>query len=302
MHNSINTILIATDFTEKSNNAVRMALHIASRHHSRIFVLHNINNYFVIDRTGKQVLGSDIIKENLEKAQTALTNLKSKIQEQYPDLLIETVIKNDSLIHGINEVVDLEDVDLVISGTSGKQNFTQVVLGSMSYEILTGVNCSVLLVPESCEKYAFERILVPIRVMDDLFDKIDLSLTIAKKNKGVINLLGISSGDDINKIRNAYQQAKKTLDYKAQEYHSQFLLTRDKASQISRYSKEDEADIIILNYQDENSWKSFFLENFFKQVINNTDIPLFFLKNKYTKKADKQYGNAGFDITLPSPG
>ena len=302
MHNSINTILIATDFTEKSNNAVRMALHIASRHHSRIFVLHNINNYFVIDRTGKQVLGSDIIKENLEKAQAALTNLKSKIQEQYPDLLIETVIKNDSLIHGINEVVDLEDVDLVISGTSGKQNFTQVVLGSMSYEILTGVNCSVLLVPESCEKYAFERILVPIRVMDDLFDKIDLSLTIAKKNKGVINLLGISSGDDINKIRNAYQQAKKTLDYKAQEYHSQFLLTRDKASQISRYSKEDEADIIILNYQDENSWKSFFLENFFKQVINNTDIPLFFLKNKYTKKADEQYGNAGFDITLPSPG
>jgi len=302
MHNSINTILIATDFTEKSNNAVRMALHIASRHHSRIFVLHNINNYFVIDRTGKQVLGSDIIKENLEKAQAALTSLKSKIQEQYPDLLIETVIKNDSLIHGINEVVDLEDVDLVISGTSGKQNFTQVVLGSMSYEILTGVNCSVLLVPESCEKYAFERILVPIRVMDDLFDKIDLSLTIAKKNKGVINLLGISSGDDINKIRNAYQQAKKTLDYKAQEYHSQFLLTRDKASQISRYSKEDEADIIILNYQDENSWKSFFLENFFKQVINNTDIPLFFLKNKYTKKADEQYGNAGFDITLPSPG
>ena len=256
----------------------------------------------MIDRTGKQVLGSDIIKENLEKAQAALTSLKSKIQEQYPDLLIETVIKNDSLIHGINEVVDLEDVDLVISGTSGKQNFTQVVLGSMSYEILTGVNCSVLLVPESCEKYAFERILVPIRVMDDLFDKIDLSLTIAKKNKGVINLLGISSGDDINKIRNAYQQAKKTLDYKAQEYQSQFLLTRDKASQISRYSKEDEADIIILNYQDENSWKSFFLENFFKQVINNTDIPLFFLKNKYTKKADEQYGNAGFDITLPSPG
>lgn len=302
MHNSINTILIATDFTEKSNNAVRMALHIASRHHSRIFVLHNINNYFVIDRTGKQVLGSDIIKENLEKAQTALTSLKSKVQEQYPDLLIETVIKNDSLIYGINEVVDLEDVDLVISGTSGKQNFTQVVLGSMSYEILTGVNCSVLLVPESCEKYAFERILVPIRVMDDLFDKIDLSLTIAKKNNGVINLLGISSGDDINKIRNAYQQAKKTLDYKAQEYHSQFLLTRDKASQISKYSKEDEADIIILNYQDENSWKSFFLENFFKQVINNTDIPLFFLKNKYTRKADEQYGNAGFDITLPSPG
>ena len=302
MQNSINTILVTTDFTEKSNNAITMALNIAKRHHSRVIILHNINNYFVIDRTGKQVLGSDIIKGNFEKAKTSIQDCEKILKAKNPDLYIETVIKNDSLIHCINEVVDLEDVDLVISGTSGEQNFTQVILGSLSYEILTGSNCSVLLVPETCQKYSFEKILVPVRVLDDLLDKVDLSVTIAKKNKGVINLLGLGNEDHIDQIRDAYHTIKKTLAYKAQDYRSQFLLTRDNAIQISKYSKEHEADLIILNYKDENSWKSFFMENFFKQIINNTDIPLFFLKNKYRKKTINKYGGGGYDITLPCPG
>lgn len=302
MQNSINTILVTTDFTEKANNAVKMALNIAERHQSHTIIYHNINNYFVVDRTGKQVLGSDIINENIEKAETSLENLKVDLKNQYPDLYIETAIKNDSLIHGINEVIEQEDVDLVVSGTSGKQNFAQVLLGSLSYEILTGANCSVLLVPETCRKYSFEKILVPVRILDHLLNKVDLSVILAKKNRGIINLLGLSNEGDFDKIKTAYTKVKKTLDYKSLEYESQFLLTKNNASEISNLSKDDQADIIILNYKDENSWKSFFMENFFKQIINNTDIPLFFYKNRYELKINNRSGNAGYDITLPHPG
>jgi len=302
MQHSINTILVTTDFTEKANNAVKMAMRIAERHRSHTIIYHNINSYFVTDRTGKQVLGSDIINENLEKAEKSLETLKDDLKNQYPDLYIETVIKNDSLIHGINEVIEQEDVDLVVSGTSGKQNFAQVLLGSLSYEILTGANCSVLLVPETCQKYSFEKILVPLRILDHLLDKVDLSITLAKKNRGIISLLGLSNEDDINKIKTAYSKVKNTLDYKSLEYESQFLLTRNNATEISNFSKDDDADIIILNYKDENSWKSFFMKNFFKQIINNTDIPLFFYKNRYELKISNRSGNAGYDITLPHPG
>lgn len=302
MQNSINTILVTTDFTEKSKNALVMALTMASRHHSRVIVLHNIDNFFVIDKTGKQLLGADIVQDNVEKAEIALQKLERSLRSKYPKLFIQTILKNDSLIHGINDVIESEDVDLVICGTSGRQNFLQVVIGSLSYEILTGSDASVLLVPENCEKYTFERILVPVRVLDDLLDKVDLSLTIAEKNKGIISLLGISGEDDVLKIKSAYMEVQKTLDENAQEYQSKFVETGDKAIEISEHSKDDEADIIILNYQDENSWKSFFMENFFKQIINKTDIPLFFLKNKYKKKEGMTNASFGYDIMLPHPG
>jgi nucleotide-binding universal stress UspA family protein len=302
MQNSINTILLTTDFTEKSQNALLMALNIASRHHSRLIVLHNIDNFFVIDKTGKQLLGADIVKGNVQRAENALRQMEISLKTKYPTLIIETILKNDSLIHGINEVIEDQDVDLVVCATSGKQNFVQVIVGSLSYEILTGSNTSVLLVPENCKKYTFEKILVPVRVLDDLSDKIDLSVTIAEKNKGVINLLGISDQEDVSKIKSAYLEVKRTLEESSQEYRSQFVMTDEKAIQISEHSKDDEADIIILNYRDENSWKSFFLENFFKKIISNTEIPLFFLKNKYEKKQSLSNANAGYDITLPHPG
>lgn len=302
MQNLIRTILVAIDFTEKSRNAVEMAIHIATRHKAKIILLHNIISHAIIDRTGKSIIGAETINENYIKTQRALKELEISLKAKYPLLEIQSTIKNDRLIHGINETVDFETVDLVICGTSGHQNLAQLILGSLSYQILTEVNCSVLLVPENCKKYSFDKILVPIRVLEDLTDKINLSVAIAKRNNGVISLLGISTNEDLIKIKEAYQRAKTTIAIKSLEYHSQFLLTRDKATQISKFSEEDDADIIILNYQDEDIWKSFFSENFFKQIINYTDVPLFFLKNKKEKSKNYPEDNVGFDITLPHPG
>ncbi|WP_315058791.1 universal stress protein [Chryseobacterium indoltheticum] len=302
MQNLISTLLVAVDFTEKSNNAVRMAVHIAARHEARVILFHNITNHTIIDRTGKQVIGADIIDENYKKTEQALADIQTSLQTQYPDLEFKTIIKNDSLVYGINNIIGNEDVDLVICGSSGQQNFAQLLLGSLSYQILTEVNCSVLLVPEKCSKYSFDKILVPVRVLEDLTDKIELSVAIAKKNKGIISLLGISNEDDILKIREAYQRIKKNLAIRSQEYDSQFLLTHDKATQISKFSQDDNADIIILNYKDEDSWKSFFLENFFKQIINYTNIPLLFLKNRQVMSNINSDDSTAFDITLPCPG
>jgi len=302
MQNSISTLLVTTDFTEKSMNALKMALNIASRHHSRIIILHNIDNFFVIDKTGKQLLGADIVKDNVELAEKAIQQLKASLKSDYPDLVIETLIKHDHLIQSINQITEDEDVDLVVCASSGKQDFKRVVIGSVSYEILTGANTSVLLVPESCTQYTFEKILVPVRVINHLSDKIDLSLTIAKKNKGSIDLLGMSREDNADEIKSAYLEIMRTLEKGSQPYDSHFIETEDNALQISDYSKDDGADLIILNYQDEQSWKSFFMENFFKQIINNTDVPLFFLKNRYAKKADNSDTNDGYNVLLPHPG
>lgn len=301
MKDQIKNILVTIDFTEKSNNALEMAVHMAKRHKARIILFHNINSFYVIDRTGKQVIGADTIQENFGKTEKSLNDLKFSLQTQH-NLHFESIVKSDSLLNSINDVIYEENIDLVITGTSGRQKFLQLFLGSTSYEILTGANCSVLLVPENCNKYIFEKILVPVRVLDHLNDKLDISLSIAEKNKGVISLLGISSEDDLLEIKEAYQLLKKNLSNETAEYTSEFLLTRDKAVQISKFSKDDDADIIILNYHDEESWKSIFSENFLKQIINKTDIPLFFLKHKTEIKKTDTEDNAGFDITLPCPG
>lgn len=301
MQNYISTILVAIDFSAKSFNALQMAVHIAARHKAKIILFHNITTHTVIDRTGKQIIGSESLDENYKKTEHTLNELKTSLETKHSLIDFQTVIKNENLITAINTVIDTYLVDLVVCGSSGQQNFANLILGSSSYQILNDANCSVLLVPENCQKYAFDKILVPVRVLEDLTNKIDLSVAIAKKNKGIISLLGISNEGDLAQIKEAYQRAKINIAIKSQDYDSQFLLTREKASQISKYSLEDDADIIMLNYKDEDSWKSFFSENFLKKIINYTDIPLFFLKRRRKSKNNLE-NNVGYDITLPCPG
>ena len=301
MNTEIKNILVPTDFSEKSNNAVEMAVQMALRHHARIILFHIVNNYYILDRSGKQVIGSETVKENAERAESKLSLIKEYIQQKHSSLEIEVRIKNENLVDSINDFVVTEDIDLVVMGTSGKQKLKQLILGSSSYNVLSYVNCSILLVPGSFKKYHFKKILFPVRVTKHLDDKLELSITLAKKNKGIISLLGISDEDDLLDLKNAYLDLQKKLYIKSANYTSEFLLTQDKAVQISKFSKRVKADIIILNYQDEESWKSIFSENFLKKIINKTEIPLFFLKPKITRKITPDYLNS-YDITLPCPG
>lgn len=302
MRTEIKTILVTIDFTEKSENAVTMAVHMAGRHNARIILFYNFINYYIIDRTGKQAVGTEKVREGLELAERGLREIKLSIEKQNSLLRVEMMIGSNSLVSSINECIASEKVDLVITGTSGRQKIKELLLGSASYEILTGANSSVLLVPEKCHTYDFEKILVPVRVIENLQEKLMLSRNIAKKNNAEISLLGICSEDEVTVIKEAYHSIWSTLAKDTVKYSTSFILTSDKAVKISQFSKIDQADIIILNYHDENSWKSLFSENFFKQIINHTDVPLFFLKKTTEVQKAVADESSGFDIALPSPG
>ncbi|WP_294286552.1 universal stress protein [uncultured Chryseobacterium sp.] len=300
---SIKTILVATDFTTRSDQAIKVAVHMAKRHHARIILFYNFSSFFIIDRTGRQMVGKETVDENFEQVENSLRLIRDLLREQYDFTDCKTVIGNDTLINSINKTIQDEAVDLVVTGASGKQGIKELILGSSSYQILTAANCSVMLVPEDSRQLNFKKILVPVRVLDKLHEKFDLSRLIAEKNKGTISLLGISPEQQFADIRKAYIGLRKELRRSNIEYNASFVVSNDKALEISRVSNTSEFDLIILNYQDEENWKSFFAENFLKQIINRTSVPLLFFKDTHTPPTENDPEEGmGYDITLPFPG
>ncbi len=300
---SIKTILVATDFTTRSDQAVKVAVHMAKRHHARIILFYNLSSFYIIDRTGMQMVGQETVNENFEQIENSLNLIKEHLQKQYDFTNCTTAIGNNTLINSLNRIIREESVDLVITGGSGKQGLKELILGSSSYQILTAATCSVLLVPEDSHQLNFKKILVPVRVLDELHEKFDLSKLIAEKNKGTISLLGISPEQQFADIRKAYIGLRKELRRSHIEYDASFIISNDKALEISKVSNDSEFDLIILNYQDEENWKSFFSENFLKRIINKTSVPLLFFKdsNQNNIKTDPE-DDMGYDINLPFHG
>ncbi|WP_072883223.1 universal stress protein [Chryseobacterium takakiae] len=299
-HTKIKTILVAIDFTQKTDSATILAVHMAKRHNARIILFHNVMNFYIIDRTGRQVVGEDTVTKQYADAEHSLELIKNSLQQNYNDITFLKKIGTDTITNSINKIVEEESVDIVITGTSGKQGLRELILGSSSYQILKGVSCSVLLMPEGSKQFKFEKILVPVRVLEKLKEKMEISKLIAEKNKGLISLFGISGDENFTSIRKAFINIRESLKGSDTEDYTSFTVSNDKAVEISKASKDAEFDLIILNYQDEESWKSFFSENFFKQIINNTSVPLLFFKDNDNPAQDPE--PAGYDITLPFPG
>ena len=89
---------------------------------------------------------------------------------------------------------------------------------------------------------------------------------------------------------------------KSADYVSEFQVSKDNAGMICKAAKDKESDIIILADQDEESWKSFMSDNFFKKMINNSDIPLLIVKSKLKKINSNTERITNYDLTMPIPG
>ena len=301
MKSEIKKILLPTDFSLKSNNALKVAAKMAQRHDAKLIVTHVIYTYYLIDRGGKQVIGAQTIQQSTERAKMKLDRLKDHFSEKY-NLQIETKISTQNIVETINESIETDDIDLVIVGISGKQSMKHFFLGSNSYNILLHSNCSVLLIPEQFNKTGFKNILFPVRVNHELHQKADLSILLSKKNSGKIKLLGVGKPNPIVKIKKAFLEMQKNLYMKSANYSSEFKISEDCATIIAEIANKKNSDIIMLADQDENSWKSFMAENFFKKMINETEIPLFIVKSKFKKIKNKTERITNYDFTMPIPG
>ena len=301
MKTEIKTILVPTDFSDLSKNALRVAVKMAQRHEAKLIISHTVHTYYMIDRGGKQVIGADTVQENRNTAKTKLLELQTSLHREF-NITIETKISSESILDSINELILTDQVDIVVMGTSGRQKIRQFILGSNSYNILLNANCSVLLIPETFRKTSFKKILFPVRVNHELDQKADLSILLAEKNGGDINLLGVGDLDKMEDVKKDYIAMKRNLMLKSADYESEFQLSHDNAEVIIQAAVDKESDIIILADEDEDSWKSFMADNFFKKMINGTDIPLLIVKSKLDRINYKPEDLMGYDITMPIPG
>ncbi|MCJ8498022.1 universal stress protein [Chryseobacterium salipaludis] len=303
MEATIQTILVTTDFSSKSDNAVILAAHMAKRHQSRLLLAHSQPSYYLIDHAGKHPVGGTQLEENIKQTQQKLEQICSDLVTNF-GIIAEPRLSTLSLLEMVNTLIRQEETDLVVAGTSGRQTMKEFVLGSNSYALLQHSACSLMLVPEDFNGTEFKKILFPVRFEEGLPEKTELSLLIAARNQGEINVLGLGRTEDVIQLRKAVQETRRQLLQQGHPTEGGFAVGTDNAAMIVHHAGESEADIVLLADQDENSWRSFLGDNFFKKIMNGTRVPLLVVKSRLLRAHDTEPDNdaAGFDMTMPVPG
>lgn len=139
-------ILIATDFSEASRNALRYAVAIARHHEARLHIVH------VVSSVGYKMVGPDAEVRAAELAARELKELWDKLEgkDHTSGIELTLAVRQGDTSSELEDVIKKEGIDLAVLGTRGRIGLSKLMLGSVAEEIFRRVSCPVLTAgPES---------------------------------------------------------------------------------------------------------------------------------------------------------
>lgn len=150
-------ILLLTDFSENSMNAMNYALKLFYNDFCDFCVL-NVQNSLsytsddlMTSRTGES-LYEVLILENKTKLEAIVAQLKRNANERLHTF--KAVVDYDLFIDAVNQNIEKEHIEYVVMGTNGASNLREAIMGSNALKILRYVDCNTLVVPEG---YTFKK-------------------------------------------------------------------------------------------------------------------------------------------------
>lgn len=275
-------IIVPVDFSENSWNALKCAIQYFKYEKCDIYILHAYadevyNNTAVVS---KELLEEykQIHKEQTEKA---LETTLKRIQEYYPNPKHNYIpmARFGSLLDEVNDFVELENIDIIVMGTKGKTNASDITYGSHTLQILKYVTCPVLGIPS---EYTYERpsnIVFPSDFMVP-YKKREMKLLscLAKSYRSTIHLLHFSNYDTLS-LRQ--QDNKALIEYCLKENSIQYA-RRDYGpigKSINTYVHNEGIEMIVMVNSRHSYMEELMNQSSIDTISLNSKIPLLVFQN-----------------------
>jgi nucleotide-binding universal stress UspA family protein len=138
----LKSVLIATDFSEASDKALRHALAIARHYGAKLYLVH------VVSSLGFTLVGPDAVNIATEIVWRDARQLVGHLEQSgaLAGLSHEVIVLQGNVWEALEKVVRREQIDLVVIGTHARRGLGKLLLGSVAEHIFRHANCLVLTV------------------------------------------------------------------------------------------------------------------------------------------------------------
>lgn len=145
----LHKILVPTDFSKHSDNALRYGMAFAEKFNAEIHLLHVVQDLsvFIPDAVTVTPLVTPPVDQLLASVRAALENLiKTHHLEKFK---VQSHAVEGTPFYEIIRVAKEKDVDLIIMGTHGHSGLVHVLMGSVAEKVVRKAPCPVLTVRDS---------------------------------------------------------------------------------------------------------------------------------------------------------
>lgn len=292
---TLNNILVARDFSDLSDRALRHALDLAARTGATLHVLHaevlHANKNQSRDRPSP-TQGIDTFRQDLKETSTASADALDNVSVK--EIVERDVSPAPALLNYASEA----DIDLIALGTHGRAGPSRILLGSVAEEVLRKATQPVLTMrqPDDGEHTLppgnIDRILVPVDFSDYSREALRLANEWARLYEADIDVLhaveedlhpafyvgGATSVYDVEP--NLDEKVRTKLDEFVSEAISTsvptetHVATGSPSSAIPEFVDEHPIDLVALSTHGRTGLERFFLGSVAEKVVRHVRCPV----------------------------
>ncbi|TCK64817.1 nucleotide-binding universal stress UspA family protein [Winogradskyella wandonensis] len=275
-------VLIPTDFSENSMNAIRYALQLFKYEKTEFYFL---NAYEDEVYSNHELLEEEPFDEVIEMAKNRsklkLDMLLKEVQKlaPHPRFKYHLVSAYNSIVDEVDKLVIGKNIDIIVMGTKGETYSKTYVFGSNTLQVLKYVSCPVLAIPHSYEYKQPHNVLFASNYLIPYSRReIKLLNTLLSPFRSVIDLLYISKSKYLSKRQ---RDNKSFLEEGLANLELNFkhIESKNVSKSIANYAKDHETDLLVMV----NTRHSFLEDMLFRSKVDDfclhTKIPFLALQN-----------------------
>lgn len=265
------TILVPTDFSNSSINALKYAVEVAKVIEAKIVIAHV---YLISALPGSALDESqlNLLQEEIKVAEQRLKLLKIQVKElaEFP---VETITCPAYGKIEIPDVIQNQSADLTIMGTKGASGLKEIIFGSNTADVIKGSELPVLVVPEKVQykqirnigfAYDHEPLTENLRMLTDIAKLLNASIQIFHIKDRIQNVDNQESSHEIT--------LSPYLDGINCTYTSFYGANIEKG--ITEYIKGNDIDILAMMPRKHSLFSRLFKNSLTEKMAFHCEIPL----------------------------
>ncbi|MFH6602671.1 universal stress protein [Maribacter algicola] len=274
-------ILIPTDFSDNSWNAIKFALELFKKTKSTFYLLH-VNPIPPYSGAGSSVRAASrnfedqILKESREELQKLLKRIEALPFNTKHAFV--TIALHDYFVDAVKRELEEKKIDLVIMGTKGASGLKKATVGSNTGDVITKIKVPLLAVPEDAvyskpKEIAFAtdyHIGYDVKVLDTL-------IAMAILHGSVLRILHISKKGE--QLTEEQEKNKDFLDdYLVDVEHSFHSLTGSKLeTAVQCFTESRDIDMIAMVAKNLNFFQRILFRPTVEEISYHTEVPFLVL-------------------------
>lgn len=272
-------ILVPTDFSLCSKNALNFAVKIAKKLNAKLVLMHAFQVPVSSMDAGAEAYFSESItniKDNIKREFDIFKETPPELKEVEHDI----IIKHDLTKNAILSVCESLNCKIIVMGTHGARGLDEILIGSNTYSVMKEAPIPVLAIPESAQISDIKRIAFAgdYKSIDDK-EVLQTLIQLTQAFNAEIDIVHIDPDDQAGLSDEEINEAKKFEQYFKRVRHTyHFIHTQDVETGLENYAQNHDIDLIALIPRKHKFLENLSQKRISKKLAFHSKVPLLALK------------------------